>query len=206
MKASRRQVNQRQLNHARRLQWVMCMLCIALVAPTAVRAEADNEPHKIFIPVVTSTTEPTCELNEQEQLLEELLMAESNQGRATLSCDPTLAAVARARAEDMGQRGYFGHVNPDGHGPNFLVRAAGYELPAEYSTSADANNIESIGAGAGDAAGMWNAWMNSPTHFAHLLASSDFYAQQIEYGIGFARVPGSRYQYYWVFISSKPKQ
>lgn len=170
------------------------------------KAEENNEPHKIFLPVVTSASEPKCELNEQEAALDELMRTAPDQRRKNMACNPTLSAVARARAVDMAQRGYFGHVNPDGHGPNYLVLEAGYDLPGEYSTAASANNIESIGAGAADAAGMWNAWMNSPTHLTHLLGHDAFYAAQTDYGVGFARVPGSRYQYYWVFISSKPGQ
>ena len=96
------------------------------------------------------------------------------------------------------------HVNPDGQGPNYLVRSAGYQLPSEYSTEVNGNNIESIGAGAGDADGMWNAWMASNKHVTHILGKTSFFAEQIDYGIGFAQVPGSPYQYYWVFISSKP--
>jgi uncharacterized protein YkwD len=43
--------------------------------------------------------------------------------RARMRPDPILTSVARARAEDMAHRRYFSHVNPDGLGPNFLVRA-----------------------------------------------------------------------------------
>jgi uncharacterized protein YkwD len=183
---------------------LMLLASCAWLLPTALHAEPNDEPHKIFLPVVTSTMEPSCELNAQEAQIEELLRNHPNQQRVTLSCNPTLSAVARARAEDMGRRRYFNHIDPDGHGPNYLVRQAGYALPSEYSTAENANNIESIGAGIGDAAGMWNAWMNSGPHLAHLLGTHEFYAAQVEYGIGFASVPGSPYQNYWVFISSKP--
>ncbi|MCB0061724.1 MAG: hypothetical protein KDE19_06400, partial [Caldilineaceae bacterium] len=191
-------------SHCNRSIGVSFLVLISFVCfvPTTLAADPDTEPHKIFLPVVTSTTAPTCQLNAQETALEELLRNHPNQGRVTLACNPTLAAVARARALDMGQRAYFGHTNPDGYGPNYLVRQAGYELPIEYSTAINANNIESIGAGAGNAEGMWNAWMNSTSHLTHILGSEDFYAEQVEYGIGFAQVPGSPYQFYWVFISS----
>lgn len=192
------------LQAVRQLGLSLTLIASLVWVPMVAHADPDTGPHKIFLPVVTSTTEPTCQLNAQEAQLEEFLRSHPNQGRVTLSCNPTLAAVARARAQDMGERGYFGHTNPDGHGPNYLVRQAGYQLPTEYSTAINGNNIESIGAGAGDATGMWNAWMNSSSHLTHILGSETFYAEQIEYGIGFARVPGSPYQFYWVFISSKP--
>ncbi len=182
------------------------MLVSGLLLPTAAHANPTEGDHLIFLPVIAGqpSAPAGCDLNAQELRVQELLLSHPNQGRITLVCNPTLSAVARARAEDMGQRGYFGHVNPDGQGPNYLVRQAGYTLPADYNTAINGNNIESIGAGAGDADGMWNGWMQSSKHVTHILGENDFFAQQVEYGIGFAQVPGSPYQFYWVFISSKP--
>lgn len=188
---------------------MMAVLIGVLLIPTAVHADP-AAPHQIFLPVISGQeakvmdAAPLCLLNEQEKRIETLFRAHPNQGRATMTCNPILAAVARARAQDMGARAYFGHVNPDGQGPNYLVTQAGYTLPAEYSTALNGNNIESIGAGPGDADGMWNGWMQSSKHTTHILGANDFFAQQTEYGIGFAQVPGSPYQFYWVFISSKP--
>jgi uncharacterized protein YkwD len=181
------------------------LLLSAWLIPTAVHADPEDGEHRIFLPVAgQSSSTPTCALNAQEARIEALLLSHPNQGRITLVCDPILSAVARARAADMGNRGYFSHVNPDGQGPNYLIRQAGYTLPSEYSTAINGNNVESIGAGPGDGDGMWKAWMESSKHVTHILGESDFFAQQIEYGIGFAQVPGSPYQFYWVFISSKP--
>ncbi|MEZ4615086.1 MAG: CAP domain-containing protein [Caldilineaceae bacterium] len=181
-------------------------LAVIWTVPAAVHAEPETGEHLVFLPVVAGKTAapPTCALNQQEQQIQNLLLSHPNQGRIKLVCDPVLSAVARARAEDMGRRGYFSHVNPDGQGPNYLVRQAGYTLPTDYSTAINGNNIESIGAGPGDAAGMWNGWMESTKHVTHILGKTEFFAQQIDYGIGFAQVPGSPYQFYWVFISSKP--
>ncbi len=177
------------------------------LTPLSVYADPATGVHQIFLPVVTKTevipaSEPACELNDQEKRIEELFRTHPEQQRATLICNPTLASVARARAEDMGRRAYFAHVNPDGQGPNYLVRQAGYVLPDSYSQEMSGNNIESIGAGAADADGMWGPWMGSEKHNTHLLGKTDFFAEQIQYGIGFAQVPGSPYQYYWVFISA----
>ena len=52
---------------------------------------------------------------------------------------------------------------------------------------------------AGDA---WNAWLGSPGYRRHGLGEIDFYAEQTNYGIGYAFVPGSKYGRYWVFISA----
>jgi uncharacterized protein YkwD len=185
----------------------MIILLNSLFVPIAAHAEPGAD-YTVFLPVVAGkVAQPTaaaCDLNEQEKRMEALLLQTPNQGRSSLVCDPILSAVARARAEDMGRRAYFSHVNPDGQGPNYLARQAGYVLPADYSTEVNGNNIESIGAGPADGDGMWNGWMQSSKHTTHILGQNDFFAAQSDYGIGFAQVPGSPYQYYWVFISSKP--
>jgi len=163
----------------------------------------------IYLPLITTKegsvpVDSGCDLSEQEARLAELVRSHPDQQRPFLRCNASLTSVARARALDMGQRTYFGHTNPDGFGPNHLVREGGYLLPAIYGTALDSNNVESIGAGAGDADSMWNAWMKSEKHTIHLLGLNSFFAEQVDYGIGFARVPGSPYQFYWVFISAKP--
>lgn len=144
-----------------------------------------------------------CQLNEQEKQIEELLRTHSDQQRTILTCSPILAIIARGRAEDMGRRSYFRHVNPDGFGANYLVRQVGYILPNSYGQAPESNNIESIGAGPNNAIGMWDAWMKSSKHRSHLLGEASFFAEQVDYGIGFAQTPGSPYQYYWVFISAR---
>jgi uncharacterized protein YkwD len=125
-----------------------------------------------------------------------------DQGRVSPTCHPILAQVARARAEDMRDRAYFSHTNPDGCGPNYLVTQAGYVLPAYYSTAPPANNIESIAAGYPTPTAAWQGWLSSPPHRAHLLAENDFFARQVEYGIGYAS--GGPYQHYWVVLTAEP--
>jgi uncharacterized protein YkwD len=186
---------------------VLILILASWLRPVSVHADPANDSHQLFLPLVTKTesiaaSDPACQLNDQEKRIEELARSHTEQQRAKMSCNPTLAAVARARAEDMGRRAYFGHVNPDGQGPNYFARQAGYVLPASYSQDLNGNNIESIGAGPNNADGMWEAWMVSTKHTTHILGKTDFFAEQIEYGIGFAQVPGSPYQYYWVFISA----
>ena len=118
-------------------------------------------------------------------------------------CSKILSRVAYEKALDMGTRNYFGHTNPDGFGPNFLVEQAGYDLPSWYSQGATANNIESIAAGYTTPAAAWAGWKVSPTgHPDHVLGLNSFWRDQIYYGIGYAYVPGSRYGHYWVFITA----
>jgi uncharacterized protein YkwD len=187
---------------------ILASVLISWFAPIDAYADPENEAHQLFLPVVTKTevvvaSETPCQLNTQEKRIEELLRTHAEQQRSTLTCDPVLASVARARAEDMGRRAYFAHVNPDGLGPNYFVRQGGYVLPNNYSQEPGGNNVESIGAGPNNADGMWDPWMKSEKHSTHLLGKNSFYAEQVEYGIGFAQVPGSPFEYYWVFISAR---
>ena len=193
---------------------ILCRLFLVCVWLTPLNAYADDrgdsagDAYTVFLPLVSKIEvapagEPGCLLNEQEQQIATFMLSHPQQQRPTLACDPILAAVARARAEDLGQRAYFSHVNPDGHGPNYLAMQAGYTLPAAYNHEATGNNIESIGAGANSATSLWDAWMISQKHLTHILGTNDFFVQQNEYGIGYAQVQNSPYQYYWVVIIAK---
>lgn len=162
---------------------------------------AQPPTHWLYLPIAARPG--GCTPSAQEQRIADLMRAHPNQQRPALTCDPILEQVARARAQDMADRAYFSHTNPDGLGPNTLVRQAGYPLPGWYSTALDGNNIESIAAGPSTADATWNLWMNSPGHSLHLLGLDPFWAEQIEYGIGFVAKPGSPYTYYWVAITAK---
>jgi uncharacterized protein YkwD len=167
-------------------------------------ATTDALTETVYLPLIVRPT--LCDLNTQEQEIADLAAQHPDQGRLFMSCDPILANVARERALDMGTRSYFSHTNPDGFGPNYLVRQAGYGLPSWYGTANDANNIESIAAGYTTAAAAWAGWLNSSGHRVHVLAEDPFWADQTHYGIGYAYVSNSPYKHYWVFISAPPEE
>ncbi len=155
------------------------------------------------IPPVHAQSPPlTCSLSAAERELLTLLQSHPNQNRPAISCNPILTQVARAHASDMGQHAYFGHVNPDGYGPNFLVEQAGYRLPDWWGDHPAANYVESIGAGYPTMAPLWADWMKSPDHSIHLLAQQPFYADQVMIGIGVIDVPNSPYGTYVVIITA----
>ncbi len=145
-------------------------------------------------------------LNTQEQELARFLSEDRGQqrDRGRMMLDPILTAVARSRAADMARRHYFSHTNPDGYGPNFLARSAGYELPSFWSNSRSGNFIESISAGQPTAAAAWDTWMHSASHRTHLLARSSFYRDQTNFGVGVYSDPSSPYRHYWVVITAPP--
>ena len=144
-------------------------------------------------------------LNSQEQALANLVIANPGQHLGPMQLDATLCAVAHAKAADMAQRRYYAHVNPDGHGPNWLVRQAGYPLPAWWGTDPAANYIESIDASEPTAGDAWNAWMGSPGHKAHILASTAFYRDQTSFGVGYYYDAASPWRHYWVILTAPPR-
>ena len=147
-------------------------------------------------------------LNHEEQGLARCLVGDpgQNRNRGDMQLDPVLTAVAQARAEDLATRRYFSHVNPDGIGPNQLVRAAGYVLPAFWGENRSGNFIESIGAGYDTSDDAWAAWMKSSGHRSHLLAGKSFYRNQTRYGVGYHFDRASPYRNYWVVITAPPSQ
>jgi hypothetical protein len=144
------------------------------------------------------------ELNSQEEQVFSSLKNANGQSRPFVVLDPILCKVARQKAADMASRGYYSHTTPDGYGPNWLVRQAGYTLPDYYDQSASGNNIESVNTGRASASDAWNSWMDSSGHRIHLLGQNSFYADQTSVGIGFVDDPGSQWRYYWVVITAPP--
>ena len=157
-----------------------------------------------YLPLLTRPN--ACDLNEEEAAMADLATGHPDQERETMSCHPILAQVARAHAIDMAVRDYFLSVNPEGLGPNVRVEQAGYQLPEWYDHHEDpaANNIESIAAVYPTAEAAWNSWLDGAGHQEHVLGESDFFADQTNYGIGYAFDPGSIYTHYWVFITAPP--
>jgi uncharacterized protein YkwD len=168
---------------------------------------------RLYVPMIPTVqndpggtgSEPTpeaCVLTAEEQVIANAVISDPGQKRANPICDPTLSLVARARARDMALRGYFSHVNPDGIGPNYLVREAGYALPDWYGDDRDDNNVESIAGGQPTPEAAWQAWLNSEGHRLHVLGEHGFYAAQDAFGIGYYYDPNSRLKHYWVFLSA----
>jgi len=144
-------------------------------------------------------------LTQIEQDFMRILRADPRQKRTRLTLNPVLQRVARERAKDMAQRNYFSHTNPDGDGPNILLKRAGYRLPSWWGTARNANNIESISGGRSTARSAYDGWMNSPGHKKHVLAEIGFYAGQTVVAIGHYYDARSTYRHYWVFLSAPPE-
>lgn len=102
----------------------------------------------------------------------------TNQDRAKngiqeLVTDSTLARAAQLKAEDMAAKGYFAHVDPEGHEPWYWLDRVGYE----YGYAG-----ENLAVKFTDSEDVEEAWMNSPTHRANIVK-----AQYTRIGIGVAQ-------------------
>jgi uncharacterized protein YkwD len=94
------------------------------------------------------------------------LVAQTNEERVkydvpTLKKNDLLEKSAQAKASDMAKRGYFSHYTPEGDAPWKFIRESGYG----YRTAGENLAVNFI-----DSRDVTNAWMNSPTHRANLLA------------------------------------
>ena len=94
-----------------------------------------------------------------------------------------LVGTARAMSQDMGDRNFFDHTNPDGLDPFQRMEAAGYSGGAMG---------ENIAAGYSTGAEVVAGWLSSDGHCRNML-DPDFGV----IGIGYASVPGSDYTEYW---------
>lgn len=119
-----------------------------------------------------------------------------------LKWNDTLAAVAEAKALDMANRNYVGHVDSEGYGMNYYINKAGYKLKDKWLTAKEANYFESISAGAPDGETtirnlLWDKNVPSLGHRKHLLGLDEWNAAMVDIGIGYVKGDGnSRYKSY----------
>jgi uncharacterized protein YkwD len=137
----------------------------------------------VYLPLVVKTASP-------EEELRLLINAErTSRGLAPLALDALLAQVAEAHSQDMINRDFFDHINPDGLDPGDRLDNAGY---------AASTWGETLGAGYTTPEIMLNGWLNSSGHRAILL-SPNF----TEIGLGY--VTGGDYGHYWTAVFATPQ-
>jgi len=136
----------------------------------------------LFFLLFAQDNKPEIRIPDLEHRIHESVNAQrKGNNREPLTWDETLASLARAHSEDMANRGYFKHVNPEGLTPMKRLEAAGYtscKLVGEniyqnnlYSrvitekkrTTYDWNSLEKI------AATTMKGWMDSATHKESIL-------------------------------------
>jgi hypothetical protein len=147
--------------------------------------------------------QPTrCAPTPEEALVAEKMRTHSGQEREKMICDGRLETFARDRAWDFVEREYFGHVTPDGVGPNALLRERGFDLPSYY-VRGRTNFIESIAGGINDPADVVPILVDSADHRPHMLGIGEMRRRQTLYGIGHAYAPGTPHRHYWVVVTAR---
>ena len=175
----------------------LLVLLLVALAPPAQAAEPGNT---VFMPVILGSpagptgqpalTEDPLELTAEESELINLINAErAGHGLGPVRPSSVLMQVARAHSQDMIDRDFFDHVNPDGWGPRDRLDNAGYNWMT-YG--------ENIGGGYSSAELMSNGWMNSSGHRANML-NTEF----TEIGVGY--VAGGFYGHYWTALFATPQ-
>ena len=107
-----------------------------------------------------------------------------------LTASPHLTCAARAHSQDMSERGFFNHVNPDGEGPSDRIDKTGYAWTAVG---------ENIAGGPMTAADAVNGWLASDEHCANLMNPT-----YKEIGVGLYEGAG-QYTFYWTQTFGTPK-
>jgi len=151
---------------------------------TVVNTNPSTSTFHIYLPLVFK-----AELSFEEQLIALINTERSSRGLVTLSPDSILMQVAENHSQDMVDRNFFSHINPDGLGPAERVTNAGYSWSALGET---------IGAGYSTPQAMFDGWMNSSGH-RDILLSPDY----TEIGVGY--VAGGTYGHYWTAVFARPQ-
>jgi len=125
------------------------------LAPSRSESRASDKPAERSKPAGSSGA---------EQVAESAVLGLVNEERAKVGCSPVradakLAKLAGDFSEDMAERGFFDHTDPDGATPWDRADKAG--VPALGG--------ENIARGQADADAVMNSWMNSDGHRANIL-------------------------------------
>lgn len=118
-------------------------------------------PHSNALPSETNQDEGRaavlCLLNKER----------AKRGLPALAEDGQLEIAAQKHAEDMGQRNFFAHRNPDGLSPQHRISAAGFR-----GRTTGENILWAGGGHPASPAGAVDSWMHSPGHKANILRTS----------------------------------
>ena len=159
-----------------------------------------------FLPITNSAIGDSTIYDSSEpyevQYMAIRLVNHPEQNHLRLERNVILAQTAQEHCNDMANRNYFSHTNPEGYGPNYLARQNGYSLPSGYGQENNSNDIESLGAGFLSPEDALFTLINySPAHRAHLLGEGNFQHQE-NFGIGYSYNQNTKYKFYYCFIIS----
>lgn len=120
----------------------------------------------------SSSSGSTSSTSDEQQALNLLNQDRAKNGLTALKSNSQLLSLARSYAQDMINRGYFSHYNPEGQSPFDRMAAAGISYKTAGENLAINNSV----------AAAETAFMNSSGHRANILNSS-----YTEVGVGVVR-------------------
>jgi uncharacterized protein YkwD len=133
----------------------------------------------VYLPIIRRSPTP------EEELLALINAERQRRGLGALTFNVTLMQVAEAHSQDMVDRDFFSHTNPDDDDPGDRLNDAGY-----FGAWG-----ETIGAGSIYASpeGMFGGWMGSSGH-QEIMLSDNFNI------VGLGYVTGGAYGHYWTAV------
>jgi len=151
--------------------WLTRAACAAAVAASLTASVASAAPSDSV-------------LAEQAQVVDLVNQQRAAAGLAPLRINDTLTDDAQSYADYMAKANFFAHQGPDGSNLETRADAAGYTTWTFLA--------ENLAAGQPTPQRVVQAWMNSPSHRANILAPD-----ATEIGLGHAFGPGTTYGNYW---------
>jgi uncharacterized protein YkwD len=130
----------------------------------------------------TTQVQPQIRISDIEEQIHVLINGERQASNLNpLTLDEGLSKIARGHSQDMVNRGFFSHVDPDGNAPRDRLRLAGYSCPKMSGENIFQNNLYSRVTIRGNQKSYdWNSlseiagstvkgWMASPGHRQNIL-------------------------------------
>lgn len=157
-------------------------------------------PYVQFLPIALNSGSTACRMDIQAARLLELIKKDPAQKRNPnlIHCNPYLVLTAQHRANDMQDRRYFNHFDPDGYGPNWWALQHGCKLPNYYPVNG--NSIESIALNYPTIETALEALKLSKGHRPHILGEDQFYSEQLAFGVAVSNGP---YGILYVILSAR---
>jgi uncharacterized protein YkwD len=180
------------------------LLLLALLSISVSRAAEPAASTGAFLPLVVKPGANGLSFDEQF-VLDAVNAERAKVGCPALRWNDTLKQAARAHSDDMAQRDYFNHTDPDGVGPAERAKAAGYS--GQYvgeNVAAGQNSGQVV---------MYHTkygWMYSESHKTNILNCN-----YSETGIALTYDPNDKptflvegklvaYYYYWTQVFGNP--
>lgn len=140
---------------------------------------------------------PSYNLSSEQELLKLINEERVKQGMEPLEFNEDLARAARYHAYDLATQNYFDHDSYDRDANGKIIKVGGTFTRIRKFYNATFVNSENIAGGNQEPGMTYYQWFTSKGHYENMFNKT---SKQV--GIGVVHVPGSTYDYYWVFCTA----